>query len=70
MKTANDSSLSDLQSFQVSSPAITTNNAALVYYEDSSYALAGIAKYLATFLAISAVLFIFAGLFGGRLISL
>jgi hypothetical protein len=70
MNTANDGTLGDIQSFQVSSPALTTNNAALAYYDDSSYGLANITKYLATFLAVLSVLFTFAGLFGGRIIGL
>jgi hypothetical protein len=49
---------------------MTTNNAALVYYEDSEYMMATIAKYLAIGIGITAVLFTIAGLFGGRLIGL
>jgi len=70
MNTENDDSLSDLEPFYKSEPAITTNNLALVYYKDSHYTLANIAKYVAIFLGATSVFFTFAGLFGGRLIGL
>ena len=57
-------------SFNFSIKAVASNNGALVYYEDSDYTLANIAKYLALVAAISAILLMIVGSFGGRLIAL
>ena len=53
-----------------SAPALSTNNVALVYYQDSDYSIAKAVKYLSISVGIISVLFIIAGLFGGRLIAL
>ena len=56
--------------FKVQTPLASTNNAALYYYENSDYKIADAVKYLSIIVGGAAVLLIFAGLFGGRLIGL
>lgn len=66
----NNTDLSAVTPFVASAPALSTNNVALVYYQDSDYSIAKAVKYLSISVGIISVLFIIAGLFGGRLIAL
>ena len=70
LNTSGSFALSSVASFSVAAAAKASNNAALVFYEDSEYGMASIVKYLAIALAVTALLLFLAGLFGGRLIGL
>lgn len=56
--------------FNVSIKAQSDDNKALVYYSDSEYALGNIIKYLAITAAACAILFLVAGILGGRIVGL
>ena len=70
LNTSGSPALSSVASFAVAAAAKASNNAALVFYEDSEYGMAKIVIYLAIMLAVAALLLFLAGLFGGRLIGL
>ena len=70
LSTSSSPTLSSVASFAVAAAAKASNNAALVFYEDSEYGMAKIAQYLAIGLGVAALLLFVAGLFGGRLIGL
>ena len=62
--------LSAITPFKVSLSAQSYDNQSLQFYSESEYQMANIVKYLAMAIGILAVLFLIAGILGGRLIGL